>query len=1113
MKLKLQSLITAFFFIITIVVSAQTKVWKKSKINGTLNGISINSLDKKNYNTVALDFNSFKKELKNISLRGVTAKNSTSIINLPNEKGGIQSFNMYEAPVFSPSLAAKYPNIKSYIGYSSDGSGAIVRMSVSPKGVQTMISYVNKPMVFMQPVDGNVNTYIVYNKQSKMGIEADAFICSTIDKVKNDANSSITNRASNDQTLRKFRIAVSVNGEYTSFHGGTVADALAAINATLTRVNQVFETDMAITFELVDATQLIYTDAATDPYSGTLSNWNVELQNTLTNTIGNAAYDIGHMFGASGGGGNAGCIGCVCVDDTVSTTDLNKGAGITSPADGIPQGDTFDIDYVAHEIGHQMGANHTFSHSNEGYGVNTEPGSGSTIMGYAGIVSGSNVQQHSDPYFHYNSIKQISDNMAIRTCWQANNPVNLTNNAPVANAGADYTIPKGTAYVLRGSATDTDAGDTLEYCWEQIDDGGGTTTGSSFGPTRTTGPQVRSLNPTTSSDRYIPKMSRIVSGNLTQTNPASGSAWETVSTVARSLNFALTVRDRQPTATGLNGQSHSDLMKITVDANSGPFAVTAPATAVTWDTGTSQTITWDVANTTAAPVNTQNVHIKLSKDGGITYPITLASNVANNGSYTFTVPDEATTMARVMVEAAGNIFLAVNSTDFTINSTTPTFIVTNTSGDQAVCNSGGNTASYNLDFSFINGFTETVTLSSTGQPAGSTVTFNPTSINANGTVTMTISNLDGAIVQPNTINVVGTATSIAQNIDVILNVQSSTFQNVTLSEPADAAVDIVLTPVLKWQADSNVASYDVEVATDSGFTNIVASSNVVTNQYTVSPTLNQTTQYYWRVKPKNNCGTGTFSTAFSFTTQSCSLCASSGNTTFQTSTTLVQFNTINNSSAKPSGYSDYTAMTTNVKRGDAHDLTVNVNTDGTYRVQTKVWIDWNHNCSFDDTGEEYDLAEASNTANGPTANSPLSITIPNDAILGNTIMRVSTKYTDPTTVVFPSSCETSFDGEVEDYTLIVEAATASIEDFAFNGFNLYPNPSKGVFNLKLEVVNTDKVSVKLFDIRGRLISEKNFFNVSENFSEKLIFNKVAKGLYLLRIINGGKQTTRKVMIE
>ena len=212
-------------------------------------------------------------------------------------------------------------------------------------------------------------------------------------------------------------------------------------------------------------TNVIYYSASTDPYT-TMANWNVQLQNTLSTSLtgpgtslaaNNAAYDVGHMFGRTGGGGNAGCIGCVCVDDTASTTDQNKGAGITSPADGIPSGDTFDIDYVAHEMGHQFGANHTFSNSVEGSGVNVEVGSGSTIMGYAGITD-QDVQMHSDAYFHYASIFQVQNNMEGKTCPTR---TNITNAAPVANAGLNYTIPKSTPFILSGTATDANSSNVL----------------------------------------------------------------------------------------------------------------------------------------------------------------------------------------------------------------------------------------------------------------------------------------------------------------------------------------------------------------------------------------------------------------------------------------------------------------------------------------------------------------------------------------------------------------------------------------------------------------------------------------------------------------------------
>lgn len=980
-------------------MSAQD-LWKKQNSEPVeLNGTSTNKMDSKNYTVLSLDFNKFKSSLQDVSERGAS---SGKIINIPNEKGTLEQFEVFENSIFAPSLAAKYPNIKSYVGVNKK-TGASLRMSVSPEGVQTMVSYLDKPTVFMQPTKHFSNEYVVYNRLSRANLPKEDFICSTTDEIVKSHNKvkDNYNRDANDQTLRKFRIAISVNGEYTQFHGGTVAGALAAINATMTRVNAVFETDMAVTFILQDFPQLIYTDASTDPYSTSLSNWNVELQNTLSSTIGNAAYDIGHMFGASGGGGNAGCIGCVCVDDDVNNnTDKNKGAGITSPSNNQPQGDLFDIDYVAHEIGHQMGANHTFGFRTEGRGVNAEPGSGSTIMGYAGITS-SNVQQNSDDYFHYHSIRQILTNLETKTCWQNNSPVTLTNNPPVTNAGADYSIPKGTAYVLKGSATDADSGDTLMYCWEQTDNGQVTRT--QFGPTRTVGAQARSLPPTNSPKRYIPKLSRVAAGQLTETNPAMGADWETVSTVARELNWALTVRDRQPTGLGLGGQTSYDTMKITV-VDSEPFVVSTPAT---WGQNYSQTITWNVGTTNVAPINCQKVNVLLSVDNGVTFPTILASNIDNNGSATITMPSSIanTDNARIIVEAADNIFYSMSS-KFSINPN-PDFAISNLSGDVTVCKE--NTTTYNINYTIANGFSETTTFSASNLPTGVTASFSPTTMSANGTVVLTLSNLNAVSPSNQTFTVTGTSTSITKNINL----------------------------------------------------NLIKSSGV---------------------------------------------CASSGNMSYQTSTTLVNFNTINNVSAKPSGYSNYTSsISTNVKKGETHTLTVNVNTHGNYPVETRAWIDWNQNCSFD-AGEEYNLGNARNVANGVTS-APASIVIPNDAVLGTTVLRVSTKYNTPAT-----ACQGAFDGEVEDYAIVVEDASASIEDFSFDGFNLYPNPSNGTFNLKFDVVNTDKVSVKLFDLRGRLVDSKDFYNTATNFAERLDF-RATSGMYLIQIKNGNKQTTRKVVIK
>jgi hypothetical protein len=352
--------------------------------------------------------------------------------------------------------------------------------------------YGDKSAVFIEPYSKDLSTYVVYKKSDKKD-DLSKFECTVIDVAqKGVANTTnlVARPNADDAKLRTFRLALSCTGEYTTYFGGTKANALAAMNNTMTRVNGVFEKDFAARMVLIaNNDSVIYTNASTDPYSPLpgMSNWNSQLQSTLTSVIGEANYDIGHLFGASGGGGNAGCIGCVC-------TNGSKGSGYTSPADAIPSGDNFDIDYVAHEMGHQFGGNHTFSMNNEGTGANMEPGSGSTIMGYAGITS-QDIQPHSDAFFHAISIQQITNNIKAKTCPTS---TSTGNSIPTANAGLDYTIPKGTPFMLTGSGTDAN-GDSLTYIWEQMDNASSSQTGASSAAsaTKATGPTFRSWTPQT----------------------------------------------------------------------------------------------------------------------------------------------------------------------------------------------------------------------------------------------------------------------------------------------------------------------------------------------------------------------------------------------------------------------------------------------------------------------------------------------------------------------------------------------------------------------------------------------------------------------------------------
>lgn len=647
----MKKLFTTFFVgVLASTVSAQ---WTPTSMAG--DKVRPETEVKNFYN---LDLNSLRSQLGAAVESGKGAK--AVVISLPTLQGKVEKFAVYSAPVVVKSLADRY-QLGSYAGVGVDDPSKYVRFSVAPNDFQSMI-YSNGNYEFIEPQNKEKSVYGVFPKSKKT--EGSTFECAGEDfatKQQLDnlrGNASLSNlptdfSKSSDKKFRTYRLALSVTGEYTQYFGG-VPQALAGMNATLTRVNGIFEKDFAIRLLLQDFPQIIFTNPNTDPYSpassGAQGAWNGELKGVLKGTtygVGDANYDIGHLFGRSGGGGSAGCIGCVCDNrDTYDSSyqwTWHKGQGFTSPATGNnPVGDTFDIDYVAHEMGHQFGAWHTFAHGiHSGSIAHMEPGSGSTIMGYAGIVPGADVQAHSDAYFHAVSIFQVQNYVNTQTC-DVNTAIN--NNPPVIAAMADKTIPKGTAFVLTASATDGE-GDNLTYTWEQYDNA--TTAVRSVSPTSTSGPIFRSITGTSSPTRYFPKLPLVMQGTLTSQND-----WETVSNVARTLNFRVTVRDNNPDVA--QQQTQVAAQKITV-ANAGPFKITSNKVY----NNAPGPFNWDVVGTNAAPFNVTNVKIDYTQDEGATWNELVAST-PNDGSEELSFASLPTnTQIKVRVSAIDNVFYAV----------------------------------------------------------------------------------------------------------------------------------------------------------------------------------------------------------------------------------------------------------------------------------------------------------------------------------------------------------------------------------------------------------------------------------------------------------------------
>ncbi|ASK30561.1 propanediol utilization protein [Chryseobacterium sp. T16E-39] len=603
-----------------------------------------------------VDLASLRSLLKDAVETGKGAK--PVIVSLPTAEGKIEKFAVYSDPVVEKSLAERY-QLGSYVGVGFDDPSKYVRFSTSPTEMQSMIIKDGKYQ-FIEPITLDKQTYGVFYKTKRTSGEH-GFECTTGEKnfsdikalqkngKKNLSQIGITSRPSSTK-YRTYRLALSVTGEYTQVFGG-VAGAAAQINTTMTRVNGVFEKDFGAKLLVQDLPGIIYADAATDPYSdgdvGSGGAWNLELQNTLTANVGDAGYDIGHLFGATGGGGNAGGIGNICVNPTVAEP-KGKGSGFTSPQNGPPSGDSFDIDYVAHELGHQLGANHTFSKSTESSGVNVEPGGGTTIMGYAGITQ-DNVQLNSDAYFHYASIDQVLTTLESKpNCGIAQEIV--VNTPPAISPLTAYTIPKGTPYYLDANAADTE-NDPLNYTWEQYDsvDSFASISGDSGWGYNLQGSLARSRFGTASGRRYFPSLSTVMSGNLT--NKAE---WETVPYIPRTLHYAVTVRDENAQRPMLSSSETT----VTV-GNTGPFKFNGLTASSVLYNNASNTIQWEVANTNVAPYNVANVKIDYTSNNGTTWTDLVAST-PNTGSYSAQMPGNLTGAVKFRISAIGNIFYAVS---------------------------------------------------------------------------------------------------------------------------------------------------------------------------------------------------------------------------------------------------------------------------------------------------------------------------------------------------------------------------------------------------------------------------------------------------------------------
>ena len=840
---------------------------QESEIAAARGGASLRSHKPLAYQTWKLDYAAVQNALKAAPWEFTPAsRQHTCTLAIPVAGGVTEDFAVWQTAMMEPELAARHPYIHTYAGESLQNPGKMVRISTTARGFQAMVMRRDMGIEYVAPYTFDQQEYyIVFDRTDDLPHPAAPY--GTADVIL-DPNAppatpeeifvpQVAERGTllEPLSLKIYRFAATTTGEFSQDHGGTLPSVLSAVVAYTNDVSAVFERDMALRLQLVaNEEKIIYLDPNTDLFPPNAGNAECAGINTgIANTnIGVSKYDVGHVYKQGGGGVSLG-LGNVCGQ--------GKGGGCSAGFGGSDYGSSFR-GVIGQEVGHQLSGGHTWNYCGannpQRAGISAfEPGSGSTIMSYAGGCGADNVVPTFDLYYHAGSIGEIRNYVLFANGNTCGSSLNTNNTAPIVTHPYQngFYIPISTPFELKGSATDAE-GDPLSYCWEEVDAGPEAPMGQPDGNCAI----FRTYPPDTASNRFFPKYQYILSN--------SNNITEQLPTYTRELSFRLSARDNRPNGGGVG------LADVNFRAwgQAGPFKVTYPnVSTVTWRAGEYQNVKWDVANSDKTPVNCKKVNILLSTDGGKTFPILLASEVNNDGSQYVLVPNIVAFQARLKIEAADNIFFDLSNFNFRIQAAVQPALSLGLSADAASLCQPAVFNTQVLTAGVLN-FSTPVALAIKGSlPAGATASFDKTTLNPGETANLTVDLSQVAQEGTYTFNVQAVAIGTTDTLlrPVTLTYYTNDFSAFALQSPADGLTGQGLVQTLRWSQGADALLYDVQVSTTPSFatgTLIASKSDLAVDSFKIPVLLEKNKAYYWRVRPKNECGTHDWTEAFFFST-------------------------------------------------------------------------------------------------------------------------------------------------------------------------------------------------------------------------------------------------------